>query len=79
MTNRKDRLLQLVLSDERIIKKYGIDATEYPTVSDALNSENAIVATIAEIIDSIKDSFDLSDQKALYTKLHRQLNDTLLL
>lgn len=61
MTNRKDRMLQLVLSDERIIKKYGIDATEYPTVSEALNAENAIVATIAEIIDSIKDSFDLSD------------------
>lgn len=76
---RQDRMLQLVLSDEKLIRKYEIDPADYPSIYDALNSENPIVASIAMIIDSVKDEFDKSSHKMLYTKIQHHLNDTLLL
>lgn len=76
---RQDRMLQLVLSDERLIKKFEINPIEYPTLHDALYTQNPIVESIATIIDSIKDNFDESDMKALYIKIQRHLNDNLLL
>lgn len=76
---RQDRILQLVLSDENLIKKYQIDPADYPSLYNALQSENPIVASIAMIIDSVKDDFDESSHKNLYTRIQRHLNDTLLL
>lgn len=76
---RQDRMLQLVLSDERLNKKFEINPIEYQTLHDALYSQNPIVESIATIIDSIKDNFDESDMKALYIKIQRHLNDNLLL
>lgn len=76
---RQDRMLQLVLTDEKLIKKYEIDPDKYPTIYDALYAENPIVVSVAMIIDSIKDNFEESDIKALYTKIQHHLNDTLLI
>lgn len=76
---RQDRILQLVLSDETLIKKYQIDPADYPSIYDALHSENPIVASIGMIIDSVKDDFDESSYKTLYTRIQHHLNDTLLL
>ena len=77
--NRQDRMLQLVLSDEKLIKAYDIEPDKYPTLQEALYAEDPIVASIAMIIDSIKDNFDEPDMKALYTKIQHHLNDTLLI
>lgn len=77
--NRQDRMLQLVLSDEKLIKAYDIEPDKYSTLHEALYAEDPIVASIAMIIDSIKDNFDESDMKALYTKIQHHLNDRLLL
>jgi len=68
-----------VLSDENLIKKYDIDPVDYPSLFEALHSENPIVAGIAMIIDSVKDDFDESSHKTLYTRIQHHLNDTLLL
>ena len=76
---RQDRMLQLVLTDEKLIKKYEIDPDKYTTIYDALYAENPIVVSVAMIIDSIKDNFEESDIKALYTKIQHHLNDTLLI
>lgn len=76
---RQDRMLQLVLSDEPLITKYEIDPADYPSLYDAIHSENPIVASIAMIIDSVKDDFDESSFKTLYTKIQHHLNDTILL
>lgn len=76
---RQDRMLQLVLSDELLIRKYEIDPADYPSLYDAIHSENPIVASIAMIIDSVKDDFDESSFKTLYTKIQHHLNDTILL
>ena len=77
--NRQDRMLQLVLSDEKLKKTYEIKPEKYPTLHDALYSENPIVSSIAMIIDTIKDNFDEADMKALYKKIQHHLNDTLLI
>lgn len=77
--NRQDRMLQLVLSDEKLIKTYDIEPYKYPTLHDALYSEDPIVTCVAMIIDSIKDNFDESDMKALYKRIQNHLNDTLLI
>lgn len=77
--NRQDRMLQLVLSDEKLIKAYDIELDKYSTLHEALYAENPIVTSIAMIIDSIRDNFDESDMKTLYTKIQHHLNDTLLI
>ena len=77
--NMQDRMLQLVLSDEKLIKTYDIEPYKYTTLHDALYSEDPIITSIAMIIDSIKDNFDESDMKALYTRIQHHLNDTLLI
>ena len=77
--NRQDRMLQLVLSDEKLIKTYDIEPYKYPTLHDALYSEDPIVTSVAMIIDSIKDNFDESDMKALYKRIQHHLYDTLLI
>lgn len=79
MNNRHDRMLQLVLSDEKLIGKYGINPADYPTMYDAAGCGNPVVECVVMIINGIKDNFDESDQKALYTKIRNHLNDTLLI
>lgn len=71
--NRQDRMLQLVLSDEKLIKTYEIEPAKYTSLHDALYAENPIVVSIAMIIDSIKENFDESDMKALYSKIQHHL------
>lgn len=72
-------MLQLVLSDEKLTKRYDIVPSEYKTLYDALYADNAIVQSVAMIIDSIKDNFDESDMKSLYAKIQHHLNNNLLI
>ncbi len=76
---RQDKMLQLVLADERLMIKYDIDPDKYLTLHDALYSEDPIVSSIAMIIDSVKGDFEKSDINTLYSKIQRHLNDTLLI
>ncbi len=50
MTN-KDKMLQLVFSDERLSSYYEFDASDYPSIDIALNAKGQpIVVAIAKII-----------------------------
>lgn len=79
MINRKDKMLHLVLSDEKLRSEYEIDPNDFPTIHDALRSENPIVLSVAMIIESITDSFDEADMKSLYKRIQQHLNGTLLI
>lgn len=77
--NRQTRLLQLVLSDESLIKKYNINPTDYTNIDTAMNADNAVVECIAMIIEGINDQFDETDQKQLYHRIQQYLNNNLLI
>lgn len=46
-----DRILQAVLNDPKLISLGEYRPKDYETISDALNSDNAYVNTVAKIID----------------------------
>ena len=46
-----DRILQAVLNDPQLIFLGEYRPQDYETISDALNSDNAYVNTVAKIID----------------------------
>ena len=48
--NNKDKMLQLVLSDDKLSSFYEYNPDEFPTIQDALNAENPIVVAVAKII-----------------------------
>lgn len=46
-----DRILQAVLNDPKLISLGEYRPQDYETISDALNSDNAYVNTVAKIIE----------------------------
>ena len=53
MITQKDKMLMLVLKDPQLQASYGFDATDYECLSDALDSSNPVVATVAKIIKEL--------------------------
>ncbi|REC61270.1 hypothetical protein DRF65_16255 [Chryseobacterium pennae] len=76
--NNKDKMLQLVLSDEKLNSFYEFNADDFPTVEDALNSENPIVVTVAKIIEGVAGSSDRSIFKETYNEVINYLNQNIL-
>jgi hypothetical protein len=77
MTN-KDKMLRLVLSDEKLKSFYKYDPEEYGTLKDALNSENPIVVAVAEIIQGIGGKSDKGIFKETYNEVVNYLNQNIL-
>ena len=77
MTN-KDKMLQLVLSDDKLSSFYEYNAEEFLTIDDALNSENPIVATVAKIIEGVAGTSDRGVFKETYNEVINYLNQNLL-
>jgi len=46
-----DKILQAVLSDQRLCEYAEYNAADFETISDALDSDNPIVCAVAKIID----------------------------
>lgn len=46
-----DKVLQAVLSDERLINHGDYNPADFDTISEALVSDNAVVCAVAKIID----------------------------
>ena len=78
MITQKDKMLMLVLKDPQLQTSYGYDATDYESLSDALDSSNPVVATVANIIKELNGSEDQGDQKRVYTIIFNYLNNNLL-
>lgn len=68
--SNSDKILQSVLSDSKLIEQIGYNPLDYTTISDALNSDNVIICTIAKIIDKI-------EQKATKQEIYNEISNYL--
>ena len=76
---QKDKMLQLVLDDPKLQELYEYTRKDYDEgVYEAINSNNAIVSTVARIIIELNGSDDPSEQKRVYQTVFKYLNDNLL-
>ncbi len=78
---QKDRMLQLVLNNEHLMKQYGYSAEQLEDLDlqEALRSDNAVIASVARIIRELDGSIDASKQKEVYKKVFTYLNNNLFL
>lgn len=77
MTN-EDKMLQLVLSDEKLSSFYEFDPAEFSSMEDALSSENPIIVTVAKIIQGVGGNSDKGTYKEIYIELINYLNQNIL-
>lgn len=77
MTN-EDKMLQLVLSDDKLSNFYEFDPLEFSSIEDALNSENPIIVTVAKIIQGVARNSDKGTHKELYNEVINYLNQNIL-
>ncbi len=75
---QKDKMLLMVLRDQKLQEKYQFSAGDYEDLQDALNSDNAIVSAIAKIIIELNGSEDSGEQKRVYKTIFAHLNNKLL-
>ena len=78
MTN-KERMLHMVLDDQKLQELYGYNKSEYEDLYTALNSDNVVVAAVAKIIKGLDGSTDESDQKKVYMTVFNYINDNYIL
>lgn len=78
---QKDRMLQLVLNNEQLMKQYGYSAEQLEDLDlqEALRSNNAVIASVARIIRELDGSINASKQKEVYKKVFTYLNNNLFL
>lgn len=76
---QKEKMLQLVLSDERLMKQYGYTKNQLEDIDlqEALHSDNAIISGVARIIRELDGSNDAMKQKEVYKKIFTHLNNNL--
>lgn len=78
MKNRftnNDRMLQIVISNEKLIDHGKYDFADYSTIEQALSSDNVVVVTVAKIINGLRSN---SSDKEMYTEISNYLKDNLL-
>ena len=78
MTN-KERMLHMVLDDQKLQELYSYDKSEYEDLYTAMNSDNVVVAAVARIIKNLDGSTDESDQKKVYMTVFNYINDNYIL
>lgn len=76
--NNKDKILQLVLSDDNLSAFYGFNSIDYTTIQDALDSENPIVVAVAKIIVGVNGKSDKGTFKEIYNEVVNYLNQNIL-
>ena len=78
MTN-KERMLQMVLDDQKLQELYDYDKSEYEDLYTAINSDNVVVAAVARIIKELDGSTDESNQKKVYMTVFNYINENYIL
>jgi hypothetical protein len=76
--SNKDKMLALVLSDDKLSSFYEYDAEDFSTMEDAFNSENPIVVAVATIIEGVAGTSDRGVFKETYNEVINYLNQNLL-
>ena len=74
----EDKMLQLVLSDNRLSSFYDYETEDFLTIEDALKAENPIVVTVAKIIKGVGGKLDKGVHKEVYNEVFNYLNSNLL-
>lgn len=65
-----DKILQAVLNDPKLVFLGEYRPQDYETISDALNSDNAYVTTVAKIIDGARSG---KTEKQIYNDIANYL------
>lgn len=69
-----DKILQAVLSDQRLCDYAEYSSANFETISEALDSDNPIVCAIAKIIDGNERK---STEKEIYNEVSNYLKQTI--
>ena len=78
MENRftnSDRMLQIVLSDERLSAYGEYNIADYETIDQALNADNPIVVAVAKIIYGLRKK---SSENEIYNEVSNYLKNNLV-
>lgn len=73
LTN-SDKMLQTVLSDEKLIEYGNYNPKDYDTVDEALCSDNPIVVAVAKLINGVQRSYT---SKEIYDEVRNYLTTNL--
>lgn len=77
MTN-KERMLQMVLDDQKLQELYDYSQEDYEDMYSAINSDNVVVAAVARIVKNLNGSTDESDQRKVYMTVFNYINDNFI-
>lgn len=69
LTN-SDRMLKIVLSDEKLSAYGEYNAADYPTVDHALSSDNPVVVAVAKIINGLRYNYT---EREIYNEVSNYL------
>lgn len=75
MDNRftnSDRMLQIVLNDEKLIAYGEYNVADYETIDQALNADNPIVVAVAKIINGLRKN---SSENEIYNEVSNYLKN----
>lgn len=76
--NNQVRMLELVLSDEKLRAFYEYNETEFTSIELALSSGNPIVVAVAKIIKGVSSNSDKGNYKEVYNEIVNYLNKNML-
>lgn len=65
-----DKILQAVITDEQLIKFYGYNPDDFRSISDALDSDIAVIQAIAQIINRNEEK---ATEKEIYNEVSNYL------
>lgn len=74
LTN-SDKVLQAVLSDERLANHADYNPTNFYTIAEALSSDNAVVCAVAKIIDGKENN---ATDREIYNEVTNYLKSNLI-
>lgn len=76
--SNKDKMLQLVLSDNNLSSFYEFNPADFQNVKDALKSESPVVVAVAKIINGINGNSEKGIQKEVYNEVFNYLNQNMI-
>lgn len=70
-----DRMLQIVLSDEKLISYGEYNVADYETIDQALNADNPVVVAVAKIINGLRKR---SSENEIYNEVSNYLKNNIV-
>ena len=69
-----DKILQAVIADEQLVNSYGYNPEDYNSISDALDSDIAVIQAIAQIINRNEQN---ASEKEIYNEVSNYLKSNI--